>query len=547
MLGLSGVQQPPHPQQASRAKARRCLYCQQQGCQGLRSCWWPRLQSSASRFHREAAAGLPRHLWDGEVNSEQEPVSAIEENLRTQIRVLEREVELLRTGLQQLSSINRRGRTDVATMTSSELTLPQAPSSSLSCGHNVAGSGSDVPLPKRAVAPPWSGGGLQPPPLQEQLQLQHKAVHEAFHVNSSHSQGISEAAGAPVASVSAPPPLQGSAVANDVEELKPLVWELTAQNASLRRQLAEMKVVVEQRDALLRSILVEGPASYAAPASSPAQASAVSPRFRQVKELLSQLLQAQEELARLREEARQWKAIPERFEENPQGDKALVEGLRRQPRQFAPPSQEHSAAASTANTNAASTPSMQATHASDPVHPTIAAVGAEAKNTGPTVRVEDAFASAPKERTATEATPLTAELRELQERLAAAERKVLAWETWYRQHMQRPSCKDRESQTKAGDAAADAREGGTAPMNPKPPQQPFKVLLRALPVADPTRYVNLDSLPSWQQQTVSDALAIDTYALMAREAALRQVAEQERAELLAALSMESVTDMDQDE
>ncbi|ESL08659.1 hypothetical protein TRSC58_03635 [Trypanosoma rangeli SC58] len=558
MLGLSGPQQqqPCRGQQQlkqrqfSRAEARRCLYCQQQGCQGLQNCWWPRLRSSASRFYHKAPADPPQHFWDGSAKGEQEPVSVMEENLRTQIRVLEREVELLRTGFQKLASINCRDKTDAATMTSPVPTLAPEPSSLL-CSHNAAGSGGDISLSRRTVASSRLGGGLQqqkepPPPPQEQ-----KTV-EAFHTNFFHSQGVLGAEGAPMVNMSASQPLQGGAEGKDMAELKQLMCELTVQNATLCRKLAEMKVVVEQRDELLQSIVVQGLTSDAAPASSSAQAFTRPSLPSQPRGLLLHLLQTQGELAHFREETQQLKVALKTCEDNLQGSNTLVEELRRQLQQLTPFLKEHSTAP-TVNTNVAAaaitttTPSLLPTHASDSSQPTIAAVSAEAQNKGPTVSAKDAFTAASRGMATADATSPTLEVRDLQERLAVAERKVLAWEMWYRQQPQQPSCKEKESRTTAKKATAAVHEGNTAPLNWKQSHQPPKVLFRALPVAAPTRYVKLGGTSSWKQETVSDAMAIDTYALIARESALRQVAEQERTNLLAALSMEGVTGTDQEE
>ncbi|RNF02590.1 hypothetical protein TraAM80_06290 [Trypanosoma rangeli] len=558
MLGLSVAQQQqpcrgqqqPQQRQFSRAEARRCLYCQQQGCQGLQSCWWPRLRSSASRFYHKAPADLPQHFCDGAAKSEQEPVSVVEENLRTQIRVLEREVELLRTGFQKVASIKCHGKTDAATMTSPAPTLAPEPSSLL-CGHNAAVSGSDISLPRGTAAPSSFCGGLQqqkemPPPPQEQKTL------EACNANFSHLQGVLGTGGSTIVNMSASPPLQGVAGGKDMAELKQLMCELTAQNAILCRKLAEMKVVVEQRDELLQSIVVQGLTSDAAPASSSAQASTLPSLPSQPRELLLHLMQTQGELTYFREETRQLSVALKTCEKNLQDSNTLVEELRRQLRQLTLSLKEDTTAP-TVNTNAAAAaitttmPSLLPPHASDSSPPTIAVVASEAKNKGSTVSAKDAFTAASRGMMTADATSLTVEVRDLQERLAAAERKVLAWELWYRKQPQRPSCKERESQTKVTKATAAVHEGGAAPLNWKMVHQPPKVLIRALPLDDPTRYVKLSGTPSCKQETVSDALTIDTYALIARESALRQVAEQERTNLLAALSMEGVTDTDQEE
>ncbi|KAF8292731.1 hypothetical protein TcYC6_0113400 [Trypanosoma cruzi] len=546
MLGLSGVQQqqPYHQhtsqQQFLRAKGRRCLYCQQQGCPGLQNCWWPRLRSLGSRPHRKAESDFPQHFWwDGDVRSEEKNVNAMEENLRAQIRVLEHEVQLLRAGLHNIASVNRRGKKDVATMTTPDVHLSTDYPSDLLFSHSVKSSGSGLRPPSHPVVSSLPGGIL----LQQQQQhlreeQQQKSVKGVGCVDFSHPEG-KVAAG--VADVSASPPLQGDPESKDVEGLDHLLRELTAQNVALCRRLAEMKIVLEQRDTLLQSILAERLKLNATHALSSVQAFASAQLTGQPKELFSHLQEAQEEVAHLREETRQLKTALKGCKANLEENNTEAEELRRQIR---PPT-----LFSKELNTIATTPPLLATDGNAPSLPTAAAAAAAAefRTKEPTVIVVNDSAPVPYENTATDAASMKAEMRELQERLALAERKVLAWESWYREQTQQPSSKEKDSRKITQEGTDVFNEENVFPMIQKSPQRASKKVLRALPVTAPANHVNWRNVFSWQKEMVSDALTIDTYALMAREAALRQVAEQERADVLAALMTDSASDDDQQE
>ncbi|KAF8282429.1 hypothetical protein TcBrA4_0086560 [Trypanosoma cruzi] len=545
MLGLSGVQQQqpyhqhPSQQQFLRAKGRRCLYCQQQGCPGLQNCWWPRLRSLGSRPYRKKESDFPQHFWwDGDVRSEEKNVNAVEENLRAQIRVLEHEVQLLRAGLHNIASVNRRGKKDVATMATPDVHLSTDYPSDLLFSHSVKSGGSGLPSPSHPVVSSLPGGILQQQEqqLREEQQQQQKPVKRVGCVDFSHPEG-KVAAG--VADVSASPPLQGDPESKDVEGLDHLLRELTAQNVALCRRLAEMKIVLEQRDTLLQSILAERLKLNATHASSSVQAFASAQLTGQPKELFSHLQEAQEEVAHLREETRQLKTALKGCKANLEENNAETEELRRQIR---PPT-----LFSKESNPIAATPSLLATDGNAPSLPTAAAAAAEFRTKEPTVIVVSDSTPVPYENTATDAASMKVEMCELQERLALAERKVLAWESWYREQTRQPSSKEKDSRKITQGGTGVFNEENVFPMIQKSPQRESKKVLRALPVTAPANHVTWRNVSTWQKEMVSDALTIDTYALMAREAALRQVAEQERADVLAALMTDSASDDDQQE
>ncbi|EKF31466.1 hypothetical protein MOQ_004695 [Trypanosoma cruzi marinkellei] len=543
MLGLSGVQQQqpyhrhPSQQQSLRAKGRRCLYCQQQGCPGLQNCWWPRLRSLGSRPHRKAEFDLPRHFWwEEDVRGEEKNANAMEENLRAQIRVLEHEVQLLRAGLHNIASVNRRGKKDVATMTTPDVHPSTDSPFDLLFSHSFRSSGSGLPPPRHPVVSPLPGGILLQKQQQQSLreEQQQQPVRGVGRVDVSHPQ---EKVAAGVADVSATPPLQGDPEMKDVEGLDHLLRELTAQNVTLCRRLAEMEIVLEQRDTLLQSILAER--LKATHASSSVQAFTSAQLTGQPKELFLHLKEAQEEVAHLREEIRHLKTALKGCEANLEESNTEAEELRRQIRPLTLSSKESNITSAT--------PPLLATDGNAPSLPTAAAAAAEFRTKGPTAIAVNESASVPYENMATDAASMKAEMRELQERLASAERKVLAWESWYREQTQQPSFKEKNSRKITQEGTDVFNEEKVFPVVQKSPQRASNKMLRALPVAAPANHVNWRNVFLWQKGMVSDALTIDTYALMAREAALRQVAEQARADVLAALMTDSASDDDQQE
>ncbi|KEG08967.1 hypothetical protein DQ04_06081040 [Trypanosoma grayi] len=511
MFGLSGVQQ-----QQPLSRGRRCLYCQQHGCQGIQNCWWPRVRKPTTKLHRDTDAGS--------TPAAQGAPGAMEENLRAQIRVLECEVQLLRSGLGNIAAVRRRGQADAATMTSDVYFTAAHPTAAASArrdgGSGTTATTAGVSSPSLVLIPPILQGNTH----YQQQQQQKQSVKDVT---------TTQADSPPVVQ----PDHASASETQRVDGLEQLVRELVRHNTTLCRDLAEATAVVEQRDTLLRSLLEERPsvATHLSPALSPTPTTSFTPSQEQQQDttLVAHLLRAQEEVAHLRAETQRMSAALESCEAELKRGAAEVEGLRRQVGQIVlPPS-------GTGVVEQATAPSVVAA-STGAVPPPV--VTPDSKSKGPGVSdatSSPAGASVWQETSSANATGLAAEVCDLRVKLESAERKVLAWETWYRQEQQQQQQQQPSSEVpqphpqEAPTIPPERRCVGETTKEAK--QQRQRVVLRAVPLAAPTQRIELHGIPAWREGSSVDTLAMDTYALMAREAAWREMARQQQDALMAEL------------
>ncbi|ORC92395.1 uncharacterized protein TM35_000031480 [Trypanosoma theileri] len=549
ILGLTGVQQKQHQplkqenqqqqqQRRSPLRGRRCLYCQRLGCPGIQSCWWPRARSarSTSSLHNSKIDPEPT-LWSNK-NIHTGSGNAVEDNLRTQISVLEREVQLLRNGLENLVPSNRE---------------PQPPAEHIPYWNKNEKKIGAVSLPSRVVIPPYTQGGITQPSSyqQEQKNTTHVMmpnVNEKTPVSSVHPEKTEP---------------------HRVEELEKLVLELVAQNTTLCRKLAEVNSVLEQRDGLLRSLFTER--TTVVPPSTVPAAVQTSSSFKYPHEqevtVMTQLLHKQEEVAQLQEEIRDVKAKLENNKEDLQRRVQEVEFLRSQLGQLGSLQTSH-------KDGVPISPTPVPTFNRDPIQVPSQPVSESTmvkSHEEITNKVVSVIPPVDQKTTGVDTNAMSTEIRELREKLANAERKILAWETWYKQekHQQQQQQQQKPSslQTSVGlvqekyhvlpitNTTTKEEEEPRVSLfiSPKPEKSKYQehqqVLLRALPVSQPIHCLNQSSCDHLSRPSGSSAeiLALDTYALISREAALREAAKQERSDLMASLLKGDANECEEEE
>ncbi|KAH9589326.1 hypothetical protein LSM04_006644 [Trypanosoma melophagium] len=532
ILGLTGVQQkqhqPPLPQQQQQRRSplrgRRCLYCQQIGCRGIQSCWWPRTRSGRGATALSSRVEPVPSLWNSSNNNNNNnnnsdigSGNAVEDNLRSQISVLEREVQLLRNGLNNL--VGSKGEPHVSTEH-----LPYFNKNNMSRIREVS-------TPSHVVIPPCTKGTTQMPYQQEEktTNVMMPPVTEETPLS---------------------PVLPEKTEPQRVEELEKLVLELVAQNTKLCRNLAELNSVLEQRDELLRSLFSERN-RVVPPASVPATvqtttSSSFESSHEQEMTLMTHLLQKQQEVAQLQEEMRSVKVMLENSKEDLQSRVNEVEFLRSQLVQMRSLQKSNVDGVYMTSTPVSSFNTGQIQVPSQPVIESTmlnSTVETSNKETFVTPSVNNKI-------TGVDTSVVNTEIRELREKLAIAERKILAWETWYQQEQQEQRQKQSSLQRSEEIIHRNSQAPQPATVREKPhvsllipskdeqPKNPDhqQFLLRALPSSQPIHHLCKPPGDILQPSGCNaDILAVDTYALISREAALREAAKQERCELMAAL------------